>query len=178
MGELNQKSETLTLTLDELIPPDAAKPGLSADVQVSAVSELVELLTETAAYDRSGGATPYAALVEGVADSEGMALAYVLFCNQMGEAPACEVVEGTLLTQEEPATEETVAFEPVEEPHFWVSLRLSDGETLYLDPSNEDISPSTAQEFFELGYLWPGGPQESETETQSHEETKTQEDAE
>lgn len=159
--ELNQKGETLTLTLDELLPPGTASPGLSADAQVSVISELAELLTETATYDRSGGATPYAALVEGMADSEGMALAYALCCKEMGLS--CEIVEGVLLTPALPEgtdPEETGAQELTELPRFWVSLRLPDGETRYLDPSAEHPAAVSAQEIFELGYRWPGGPTE------------------
>ena len=66
----------------------------------------------------------------------------------------------------------------VELPRFWASLRLSNGDTIYLDPSAQRPVTASAQEMFDAGYRWPGGPEEPEAETQSQEETRIQEDAE
>lgn len=157
--ELERKSEKLADVLEVDHFADTNTQGMD---QVGIAQYVLDRLPYLAEYDPEAGATVYDVLVEERANSEGLALAYVLFCSQLGEAPACEVVEGTLLTQEEPDPEGPGAFEPVELTHFWVSLRFSDGETLYLDPSNEELSPSTAQEMFDAGYRWPGGPEEIE----------------
>ena len=39
-----------------------------------------------------------------------------------------------------------------------------EGETLYLDPIREAFPLCTAQELFDLGYRWAGGPQEPNPE--------------
>ena len=119
-----------------------------------------------------------------MADSEGMALAYSLCCGTVGLS--CEIVEGTLLVtppQEDPGdpdapTDPEATPAPVELPRFWASLRLSNGDTIYLDPSAEHPVTASAQDMFDAGYRWPGGPEEPEAETQSQEETRIQEDAE
>lgn len=157
---LEQKSEALTLTLEELALPTPGVVGGTADEAM----KVADSLRNVAAYDRSGGATSYAALVEGMANSEGMALAYSLCCQQSGFL--CEIVEGTLLIpvppeETQPGEEEAPTLEEL--PHFWVSLRLSDGETYYLDPSAGNFLHSSAQDMFDAGYRWPGGPEEPET---------------
>lgn len=170
---LEQKSEALTLALGELALPALSVVGGTADRAV----EVADSLREVAAYTPEGGATPYAALVEGRADSEGMALAYSLCCQQGGLS--CEIVEGTLLVpvvppeETEPEGEEAPALQEL--PHFWVSLRRSDGETCYLDPSADEPLVLTAQELFDLGYRWPGGPTEPEPEPEEDIATLSQE---
>ena len=180
---LQKKSEALAQALDELVLPGLGSPPES---QASAAIGVMDALEGAGAvYDRSGGSTPYAALVEGMADSEGMALAYSLCCGMIGLP--CEIVEGTLLVPLSPEASgspeatpdpETTPAPPEALPRFWVSLRLSEGDTIYLDPSAQHPVIASAQEMFDMGYRWPGGPQEPETEPQSREETRLQEDAE
>lgn len=168
--ELQKKSEELTQTLDELVLPNPGGPNRPTNLQASVALETAKVLREVAVYTPEGNSTPYAALVEGKADSEGMALAYSLCCGMIGLS--CEMVEGTLfvaLPQKDPgdpdasAAPETTPTAPVELPRFWVSLRLSNGDTVYLDPSAQHPAVASAQEMFDMGYRWPGGPEEPET---------------
>ena len=101
-------------------------------------------------YDPQGGVTAYAALVEGAANDEGLALAYSLVCREL-ERVTCEIVEGAWQG----------------EPHFWNEVRFSQGEPLYLDLSRfTELSSTlyTAEEMTQMGYRWPGGPAEESPE--------------
>lgn len=131
--------------------------------------EGVKALAERVTYDPEGPANAYSALTEGQANSEGMALTYILLCGRAFWVRGwdCSIVEGVLrvpVFPEEMDPEETEGPEFTELPHFWVSLHFPNGETLYLDPSNEALSSSTAQEMFDAGYRWPGGPVDLEPE--------------
>lgn len=170
--ELRQKYEALDRRIEQLTLPGPGGPDRPADIQASVAVGVVEGLLEAATFDTEGDATPYAALVEGRANSEGMALAYSLCGKKIGLS--CEIVEGALLVPaipEEPASQGSEAPGAVELPRFWVSLRFSDGGTSYLDPSADTPLLSSAQEMFDAGYRWPGGPEEPETgeETASEE---------
>lgn len=93
-----------------------------------------------AVYDPEGGSTAYAALVEGKADSEGLALGYALLCQEVGIS--CTVREG----------------ERDGERWFWNMVELSSGETLYIDPSRGREWEQAAyleEEFSALGYFFP-----------------------
>ena len=172
--ELRKKSETLAQALGALSLPT---PGRPAEAQRDAALQIARLLKDTSTYAPEGGATPYAALVEGRADSEGMALAYALLCKESGLS--CEIVEGTLLlSTEETSLQENAPPSPGELPRLWVSLRLFGGETLYLDPSAREPGLLSAQELLARGYRWPGGPQEPEPQAQFQEEARIQEEAE
>jgi hypothetical protein len=172
--ELRKKSETLAQAFGVLSLPT---PGRPAEAQRDAALQIARLLKDTSTYVPEGGATPYAALVEGRADSEGMALAYALLCKESGLS--CEIVEGTLLlSTEETSLQENAPPSPGELPRLWVSLRLFGGETLYLDPSAREPGLLSAQELLARGYRWPGGPQEPEPQAQFQEEARIQEEAE
>ena len=81
------------------------------------------------------GSTAYAALVEGAADSQGMALAYKALCDQVGVE--CQVVEGTLYGA----------------PHFWAIVAWGNGNR-HVDPSwGEGLLLDDAQ-MAAAGYLW------------------------
>lgn len=179
--ELQKKSEALAQALDELVLPSPGGPNRPTNIQTSVASEAARALREAAAYDQSGGSTPYAALVEGRADSEGMALAYSLCCGKIGLS--CEIVEGTFFvtpSQEDPgkpdvsADPESTSAAPGSLPRFWVSLRLSNGDTIYLDPSAEHPVTASAQDMFDAGYRWPGGPQEPEMTPETQIRTQTE----
>lgn len=88
--------------------------------------------------------TVYAAMVEGEADSEGMALAYALYCRSVGVD--CIVVSGTLDGL----------------PHFWNIVTLPDGENRHVDTTVPFHSELAEEEPFllhdadmvERGYIW------------------------
>ena len=81
------------------------------------------------------GPTAYDALVEGAADSEGMALAYKALCDQMGVE--CQVVEGTL----EGA------------PRFWTITAWGSGYR-HVDPAWEGGLLLDDAQMAAAGYLW------------------------
>lgn len=138
--ELRHRSEALadalrTVTEEEELPVSAAV----LERPEEKTRRTLARLWSRAAYAPDGGATAYDALVVGTANDEGMALGYVLL------DPSCRVAEGTL----------------EEEPRFWIDLDLT-GEALYLDPSEGTGLLYTAEELFDRGYRWPGGPQDPE----------------
>ena len=58
------------------------------------VSQLARLMRQTCSYQAGGGSTAYDALLEGTADSQGMALALALLCQRTQPALSCTVVDG------------------------------------------------------------------------------------
>lgn len=143
--ELLRKSEALAQELKSV--EGALPPAASQEQPRQALHEL----WERAAYAPDGGSTAYDALVSGVADDQGMALGFALL------DPDSQVVEGSR----------------GDEPRFWNSLDV-EGETLYLDPSEGTGTLYTAQELFDQGYRWPGGPEEPEQEQDVEEEPETE----
>ena len=101
-------------------------------------SVLFSTLRERSDADGAAGSTAYHALVEGAADSEGMALAYKELCD-LTELP-CQVVEGDL--------------DGV--PHFWTIVTLEEG-SFHVDPSREDGILLTDAQMAQTGYTWPEG---------------------
>ena len=65
-----------------------------AGVQEDVLSQLVRLVRQTCSYQEGGGSTAYDALLEGTADSQGMALALALLCQRTQPALSCTVVDG------------------------------------------------------------------------------------
>ena len=110
-------------------------------------------LARRVSYSAQGGSTAYDAFTAGEADSQGMALAYVMLCGRT--TVDCEVVEG----------------EREGEPWFWNRVQFFGEEQRYLDPTQGDSRLRTARELFEEGYRWPGGPQEPEEAVQVQAET-------
>lgn len=142
--ELQRKSEALAAEVQA-----RARDLQGLEEQNVAVTAIPDAL-----YDPEGD-TPYDVLVEGKANSEGMALAYALLCKESGLS--CEIVEGTLAwTPEAEAPDQ-------EEVRFWNMLTLS-GERRYLDPSDPRPELLTAQALFDRGYRWAGGPAEERAE--------------
>lgn len=145
--ELQRKREELEERIDALpLPAPGFVPNRPADLQASAADGVKEALDTVAAYDPEGGATPYAAIVEGSADEEGLSLAYALLCREI--FLDCEVIEGTRNG----------------EPWFWNRLTLSDGWIDYYDIAGD--AGGSAQTLFDLGYRWPGGPTEEPAATE------------
>lgn len=143
--ELQRKREELEEKLEQLPLPGLY--NLSHYPEETAL-EMARTLLESTSYDPEGGATPYAALAEGQADSEGMALAYALYSREAGLT--CEVVEGTRNG----------------EPWFWDRVDLAGWEAQYLDLSEGAALLRTADELFDLGYRWSGGPVEEPAATE------------
>lgn len=141
---LREKAEILAGRVEELFPGTLAGTDLDREaIARMQVSTLWDRSSCGASYDPEGGSTAYDAIVEGVADSEGMALAYALLCGKQGVT--CEVVEGTWKGQ----------------PRFWNAVFLGDGQTLYLDPSRlPELSAVLwrGDEMKGMGYDWPGAP--------------------
>lgn len=101
-------------------------------------SVLFSALRERSAAGDTAGSTAYAALVEGAADSEGMALAYKELCD-LTEL-SCQVVEGALNG----------------EPRFWTIVTLEEG-SFHVDPSREEGVLLTDAQMAQAGYTWPEG---------------------
>lgn len=161
-AELKQRKERLARTLYDLswsLPEEARGDGL--------ISAAAQGVLDAGGYDPEGGSTAYHALLEGGADSEGLALAMAALCELL-EIP-CRVVEGTL-------EGETRFWNVVSAQAGWRHLdlsRLSGGEGP-LDPEWEEAPFGLDQELAQAGYAWdtaavprcgpsagPGGPEEA-----------------
>lgn len=152
--ELLRKSEALAEELK-----NTGEGILASATPTEQTQQALRELWTYAAYAPDGGPTAYDALVSGVADDQGMALGLALL------DPNSQVVEGSR----------------GEEPRFWNGLEV-EGEKLYLDPSEGTGILYTAQELFDQGYRWPGGPEEigegSQEEIPGEEEKDLKNDAE
>ena len=122
----------------ETAATDLAEPYRSGGLEDTALAyALFSARREGSVPAADGGATAYHALVEGRADSEGMALAYKELCDLAGLE--CRIVEGAL----------------GEAPRFWTIVTLEEGSR-HLDPSGESALLTDAQ-MAQAGYTWPEG---------------------
>lgn len=134
---LREKSGKLLEAAEVMAEPYRAGPGGAA-----LCTALFESLREKAAPPEEEppqvvpGSTAYAALVEGAADSEGLALAYQLLCRQ--EGLESYVVSGGV----EGA------------PHFWNIVETGDGEYRHVDASLEEGFALSDADLAALGYVW------------------------
>jgi len=129
--ELERRRDLLDLALQGLSRSLAA---VSEDEPVLAAAQAV---LDAGEHDPSGGSTAYHALVEGGADSEGLALAMAALCERL-DIP-CQVVEGSLEG----------------EPHFWNVVSAQAGwRHLDLTAFDPDAPFSLDQERSDAGYLW------------------------
>ncbi|MEG2959422.1 MAG: hypothetical protein RR828_06770 [Oscillospiraceae bacterium] len=87
----------------------------------------------------AGGSTAYAALVDGKADSMGMALAWKLLCD-VAEIP-CTVVEG---------------LDKDGMPRYWTIVTRAEGPR-HVDPTRSQLETFTDAQRAEQGYTWPQG---------------------
>ena len=181
--ELSANAGQLSHMADEIAEEYWDLPAEDIPIQAAQV-----LYTWTA-YDGEGAADPYGALTEGRADSEGMALAYALLCGQAlaDQGGNCDIVEGALTL---PAAEIPVGDDETEgnedrpllvtQARFWNVITLPGSNPLYLDPAQGETTLHTAQEMFDAGYRWPGGPEEEpemeETGGEAPELTQEQEE--
>ena len=94
-------------------------------------------------YSPEGGGDIYSALCLGTADSEGMALAYSLLCQQSGIT--CLLAQGTLNGQ----------------PHCWNLITMEDGVSWQVDVTRADPEGNflhNDETMAAAGYNWsPGG---------------------
>lgn len=140
-----EERESLKEKKEELSHWVAALPAESEKPSEAAAERALEQLWSggdrtDGVYDPGGGSTVYAALMEGKADSEGLALGYALLCQRLGTP--CEVREGELDG----------------EKRFWNVVELPGGERLCVDPARGprwENSAHTEEKFFALGYFLP-----------------------
>ncbi len=114
--------------------------GLSGESAVRAIDLLLKSDVTYFADRKKDGAqrrnTAYAALVDGAADSEGLALAYQLLAKQ--EGLESYVVSGTM----------------GDRPHFWNIVGLSDGEYRHVDVTAQEGVGLSDADLVNLGYQW------------------------
>ncbi len=127
--ELSVRSTQLeTVALQFLQKLDIHPGGVTVEVLLDALIQWVEIGSE-------GGGSAYDALVDGRANSQGMALALRLLC-QLADLEAT-VVEGEFNG----------------EPRFWLIVSTDEGYR-HLDPSVQEPLYATDSVFQGLGYLW------------------------
>ena len=145
-AELSRRARQVELWLEELTAPLADRQG---DALLPGAARAI-LAAGTCTPE--GGSTAYALMEDGLADSEGFALALAALGERL--ELSCQVARGTLGDQ----------------PHFWNVVRTSDGWR-HLDLSalaEGTLLFYTDQELSQLGYLWdadslpPCGPSEGE----------------
>ena len=109
--------------------------GLEGEQQLS---RLIFLVRDACSYQEGGGATAYHALLEGEADSQGMALALALLCRRSQPSLSCVVVDG----QRDGA------------PHLWNVVQTAAGYR-HVDLTETGVAVfRTDQEMTEAGYVW------------------------
>lgn len=132
---LQRKKERLAARLSSI------GSRLEVEGDLTGLRTLFDLLRSTAQYglrDSEGrrANTAYSALVDGRADSEGMALAFRLLCQYTGIE--CTVVPGTLDGAD----------------WYWNIVTLPDGESRHVDATRADGLALQDAEMTEQGYQW------------------------
>lgn len=134
---LKEKREKLSHRAEELLPGPAGQEAESA-ARLALTALWGEQGSEGAAYDPDGGSTAYAAIVEGRADSQGMALGYALLCRRAGVD--CAPVEGVWEGQD----------------WWWVSHTDEEGNEWFVDPVHAPERRQLwfgAEDFAKMGYF-------------------------
>lgn len=85
---LESRRNSLQREADRLLTQAGVQGGEDA------LSQLVRLVRQTCSYQEGSGSTAYDALLEGTADSQGMALALALLCQRTQPVLSCTVVDG------------------------------------------------------------------------------------
>ena len=85
---LESRRNSLQREADRLLTQAGVQGGEDA------LSQLVRLVRQTCSYQEGSGSTAYDALLEGTADSQGMALALALLCQRSQPVLSCTVVDG------------------------------------------------------------------------------------
>lgn len=130
---LHRKSVQLIQQAQQLT---ASLVGQTADTAVQSLQTLLRQRVEYLPTPQPGCSTAYSALMENRADSEGLALAFQLLCQQL--KVECSLVRGTLDGA----------------PHYWNVVTRTDGTHRHLDPSDEGGLFYTDDELSALGYAW------------------------
>ena len=133
---LREKSLKLALAVESMAGP--YRSGLGPAILYSNLSTALREampLPEGDPAPVAPGSTAYAALVEGAADSEGMALAYQALCDQL--SLECQVVEGDWNGTH----------------RFWTIVGLNGGHR-HVDPSRADGLLLTDAQMAEAGFTW------------------------
>ncbi|MEG1577959.1 MAG: hypothetical protein RR336_04255, partial [Oscillospiraceae bacterium] len=135
VAELKTKSARVQ-TLAKKIADEATSEGTE-----NLAGRLYATLKKRALFVKNpeGGSTAYAALVDGKADSLGMALAWKLLCDA-AEIP-CTVVEGL----DKDGT-----------PRYWTIVTRAEGPR-HVDPTRSVLELFTDAQRAEQGYTWPQG---------------------
>jgi len=131
--ELLRRQTVLETRLQDLSAPLQEETG---DERISAALALV---LDTCRYSPEAGATAYHAFLDGVANSEGIALSAAALCASL-DIP-CLVAEGVLL----------------DEPHCWNLVQTEQGwlhVDLTSDPDAKEPVFSTSEEMELVGYIW------------------------
>ncbi len=134
-AELERRLEELSQELERLALEIEGSMG-----QVQALSAARNLMAGRA-FDPQGGKTAYDLLFSGMADSEGLALAYAALCQQV--ELFCRVARGELEGEE----------------HFWNVVQTETGWKhldLSMETEEEPLFFSDT-ELLELGYIWEEG---------------------
>lgn len=124
--QLQQQAEQLT----------ASYVGQSVTEAAQSLKTLLWQRVEVLPTGTPGASTAYSALMENRADSEGLAMAFQLLCQQL--KLDCSLVQGSLDGQ----------------PHYWNVVTLEDGVYRHLDPSRSEGLFFTDTELAALGYTW------------------------
>lgn len=135
LESLQKKKEKLAARLGSMAA------GLDVKADQAGVRTLFDLLRSTARYSQLDGAGPractaYSALVDGAADSEGMALACQLLCRYAGIP--CTVVCGT---------RDGAVW-------YWNIVTFSDGESRHVDAARADGFALQDVDMVQQGYEW------------------------
>lgn len=135
VAELKIKSTRLQ-TLAQKIVEAATRDGTE-----NLTERLYAALKQRALFvkDKENGSTAYAALIEGTADSMGMALAWKLLCDA-AEIP-CTVVNGK---------------DGDGSPRYWTIVTGAEGPR-HMDPTRPQPEIFTDAQRAEQGYTWPQG---------------------
>ncbi|MEQ2456420.1 hypothetical protein [Flavonifractor hominis] len=130
---LAHKKEDLLSTVEQMVLPLHPSQHTSAE----RLSLLFQLLPD-AVHTSGTGSTAWDAILGDGADSEGLALAFQLLCDEMDIGST--LIEGTLNGQ----------------PHFWNQL-TDNGGTHYVDLTRStDGTTWSAEDLIALGYVWAG----------------------
>lgn len=130
--------ETMLQWAQEVTAAAAQMAGQDSAADRNVAWQLCSRLADNTEFDPEGSSSVYSALCQGQADSEGIALAYLLLCQRSGIS--CQLVQGTL--------------EGV--PHWWNLITLGD-VSWQLDVTRENGAEGflhTDGEMEALGYNW------------------------
>ena len=128
--ELETRRNSLLREVDRLLIQGAGGERPTAE-------QLIRRVEQACAYQEAGGSTAYDALLEGEADSQGLALALLLLCQRAQPSAPCVVVDG-----QQNGT-----------PHLWNVVQTQEGYR-HVDLTQGGAVFRTDQEMLDAGYTW------------------------